>query len=128
MSSWVTSGDAPPRLSWTCGPVGTSGSAGAGARLGLTILTRRVLASGVHWTSEGRAAAAGGPATATIAAHDGVEAHALDLARLTGGVADPELDAALGGVGEGEAGRVGAPASQGEPGVGGKVDFDLGGL
>src|SRR5674476_1362708 len=57
MSSWVTTGEAPPRLSWTCGPVGTRGSAGAAPRLGLTSWTRRVLPSGIHCTSEGPAPA-----------------------------------------------------------------------
>src|ERR1035441_10441341 len=100
MSSWVTTGDAPPRLSWTCGPVGTRGSAGAGA--------------------------ATSTATASGSAHDGVDAHAFDSARLAGGVAEPEFDAALGGVGEREVGGVGTPASEGQLGVGGKIDLDLG--
>ena len=105
-------------------PGGDQWLVGDGAAVGFDHLNEECLAVGhpLHLGGAGAHAAA----SATAAAHDGVEAHAFDLARLTGGVAEPELDAALGGVGEGEAGGVGAPASRGEPGVGGKIDFDLG--
>ena len=109
--------------------MGTRGSAGAGPRLGFTIWTSRVLPSGIHCTSEGPAPrATASAATAEAAAHHGVDADAFDFARLAGGVADPEFDAAVGGVGEGEVGGVGTPAAEAELGVGGQVDFDLGAL
>src|ERR1035437_2654325 len=53
MSSRVAAGAAPPRLSCTCGPVGTASSGGGAPRLGLTIPPSSALPSGIHCTSEG---------------------------------------------------------------------------
>ncbi len=50
MSSCVVSGAAPPRLSCTCGPTGTAGSAGGAPRLGFTRYTSKPRLSGSHWT------------------------------------------------------------------------------
>ena len=53
MSSWVTTGAAPPRLSCTCGPVGHQRVRRAPApRFGFTIWTSRLLPSGSHCTSD----------------------------------------------------------------------------
>ena len=116
--------------------VGSDGHEGfgrGGAAVGLHHLDEEAFAIGhpLHVGGAGcRAAAAASAATARAgaAAHDGVDAHAFDLARFAGGVAEPEFDAVLGGVGEGEVGGVGAPTAEAELGVGRKVHFDLGAL
>ena len=94
-------GAAPPRLSCTCGPAGTGGSRGAGPRLGLVISTSRVLLSGIHWTSLPSARRRVRHRRRTAAQH-AVDAHAFHFVGLAGGVADPQLDAGSGGVGESE--------------------------